>query len=93
MSGGDNDVSRLMSWYDNGGAKPCKGVGYLFCIGGPCPYAVASVMAKGRAKVPTFDRVRNPCLSYVGFLRNENFCAGERGVVEIKGAMHVGLGG
>jgi hypothetical protein len=84
-----------MSWHDYFGGKPCKGVGYLFCIGGPCPDAVASVVAKGRARVPTFDGVRSPCLSYIGFLMNENFGArwGERGAVEIKGAMHVGLVG
>jgi hypothetical protein len=84
-----------MSWHDYGGGKPCKGVGYSFCIGGPCPDAVASVVAKGRAKVPTFDGVRSPCLSYIGFLINYNLCVwwGERGVVEIKGAMHVGLEG
>jgi hypothetical protein len=84
-----------MSWHDYGGGKASKGVGYSFCIGGPCPYAVASAVAKGRAKVPTFDGVRSPCFSYIGFLMNENFGArwGERGAVEIKGAMHVRLGG
>jgi hypothetical protein len=84
-----------MSWHDYGGGKPCKGVGYSFCIGGPCPDAVVSVVVKGRAKVPTFDGVRSPCLLYIGFLMNENFGArwGDRGAVEVKGAMYVGLCG
>jgi hypothetical protein len=84
-----------MPWHDYGGGKPCKGFGYSFCIGGPCLDAVASVVAKGRAKVPTFYGVRSPCLSYIGFLMNENFGArwGKRDAVEIKGAMHVGLCG
>jgi hypothetical protein len=84
-----------MPWHDYGCGKPCKGVGYSLCISGPCPDAVAPVAAKGRAKVPTFNGARSPCLSYIGFLMNENFCAwlGERSAVEIKGAMYVGLGG
>jgi hypothetical protein len=84
-----------MLWHDYGGGKPCKGVGYSFCIGGPSPDAVAWVVATDRAKVPTFYGVRGPCLSYIEFLVNRNFGArwGERGTVEIKGAMYVGLGG
>jgi hypothetical protein len=84
-----------MSRHTYGCGKPCRGVGYSFCIGGPCPDTVAPVVAKGRAKVPTFDGVRSPCLLYIGFLMNAKFCAwwGERSAIEIKGAMHVGLGG
>jgi hypothetical protein len=72
-----------MSWHDYGGGKPCKGVGYSFCIGGPCLYTVSSVVAEGRVKVPTFDGVRSPCLMYIRFLMNENFGArwGEMGAV------------
>jgi hypothetical protein len=84
-----------MPRHDDGCGEPCKGVGYSFCIGGPCPDAIAPVVAKGRAKIPTFDGARSPCFSYIGFLVNENLGAwwGERSAVEIKSSMHVGLGG
>jgi hypothetical protein len=92
---GYSNVGGGVTDHDDSGWKPREGVGYSFCFGGPGPDTVTSIVAEDWAEIPASERVGSPGFTHVGFLINENFgsrrCKGI--TIEIKSAMHAGLGG
>jgi hypothetical protein len=97
VGGGYDNVRGGVPWHDDGGWKPCEGVGYAFCVGGSGPgsYTEISIVAEGWTDIPAFDVARVPCFAHVGLLVNDNLGPrwGYGIAVIIRGAMHVGLGG
>jgi hypothetical protein len=91
----DGDVGGRVTRHDYVGGEPGKGIGYTFGIGGPCPYAIASIVALGRSKIPTFNGMRGPGALSGGFFMYENVCPrwGKGSAIEIERAVDMSLSG
>jgi hypothetical protein len=80
---------------DDGGGEPCEGIGYTFGICGPCPYAIASIVALIRANIPAFNGMRGLRATSAWFLMFDHFCSwqGQWSAIEIERAVDVSLSG
>jgi hypothetical protein len=81
--------------HDYGGGEPGGGIGYSFGIGGPCPDAISSIVALGRANIPTFNGMRGPSATSGGFFMYEDFCPGwgKGSAIEIERSVDMSLSG
>jgi hypothetical protein len=67
----------------------------VFGIGGPCPNAISSIVALGRAKIPSFNGMRGPSATSGRFFMYEDLCPwwGKGSAIEIKRSVYMGLSG
>jgi hypothetical protein len=84
-----------VAWHDDGGGEPGEGIGYAFRIGGPCPDAIASIVALGRAKIPSFNGMRGPGATSCRFFMYEDLHPwwGKGGAIKIKRSVYMLLSG
>lgn len=87
-----DEINGRRDWHGDVLGKPRYSVGHAFTLCVPHPGTIAPIIIEGRSHVPSVQRVRCPTATFVGFIVDEDTCAG-RGkwrTIEIELTMDLG---